>query len=190
MAPHCKVFPVRTHRIEARTYLEEVLFPAFRDPREAQVLFRYNLEYLVTADASVVLAYDADVLIAGANYVVDGGNDMHLQGVRVLPSFRGQQVGGQLCDQVKEQAKAGGHRFVKLEVRCDERGRPMPSPFSTYLGAGFKLDGPPVPVRVSGLHIDAHLGPPGSFFLVQPMRADLTPIAAMRPLGPQRLPEI
>jgi GNAT superfamily N-acetyltransferase len=179
MAMRCGFFCARSNPAETRIYTDHVLAPAFSDATERGLLFSFDNSLLCETDATIGLASLEGCVAGGLNFVTDG-EGAYLQGIRVIPEFRGLKLGGFLLDSALSHIGGLNIARVKLNVRCDDQGNPSKPAFSLYLGKGFVPLGPPVQVRISGTPVDAHLGPIGSFFLTQFMQAASAEIAAAR----------
>jgi ribosomal protein S18 acetylase RimI-like enzyme len=145
-------------------YLGQLLRPAIADPIDSQGLFNADANFLRATCAIIGLGVVEQMLAVGL-YITknDDARIAYLNGVVVKRQFRGCGYGATAISEASTLLrKTQSHiRRIALTVRCDDAGAPRAAAFNTYIRNGF------VPVRtfevrISGLPVDRHFGPPGS----------------------------
>lgn len=173
---------VRDQSDVAVSYLHHIIGPALQVECERSALYGTSLALLLDADATIALASNGALPVAGLHMVVDGSAVCWFQGVRVIPDWRGRGLASFLIR--SSMVWAVRHRDLTgfaLSLRCKADGSPYGS-YTAYQACGFIAAGPPYDVMISGTEVDLHLGAPGSVFKTMKMvaRPDSVRIAMAR----------
>lgn len=120
-------------RASALLRASHALMQALFDPEENHFL---SIDALAAADIAFFAAFDGDAML-GCGALADRGDYGEVKSMFVAPEARGNGVAAALIDRLEVEARARGHRSMKLET-----GDRLDAAIRSYARHGFAICGP------------------------------------------------